>query len=52
MSRVRLPRVVAEFLLINYEENYYPAFAYDSDDDGAGNDCDQIDMIELTIERC
>ena len=22
------------------------------EDDGAGNDCDQVDMIELTIVRC
>ncbi|MBQ9003464.1 MAG: hypothetical protein IJ087_16580 [Eggerthellaceae bacterium] len=25
---------------------------YDDDDDGAGNDRDQIDMIELTIAPC
>ena len=24
----------------------------DDEDDGAGNDCDQVDMIELTIVRC
>ena len=27
-------------------------YEYDDDDSGAGNDCDQLDMIELTIVRC
>ena len=27
-------------------------YEYDDDDGGAGNDCDQLDMIELTIASC
>ena len=34
------------------EEPDWSKWEFDDDDDGAGNDCDQIDMVELTIVPC
>jgi hypothetical protein len=31
------------------DEPDWGKWEYDDDDDGAGNDCDQVDMVELTI---
>lgn len=31
------------------DEPYWGKREYDDDDDGAGNDCDKIDMVEMTI---
>ena len=34
------------------DEPDWGKWEFDDDDDGAGNDCDQIDMVELTICPC
>ena len=34
------------------DEPDWGKWEYDDDDDGAGNDCDQVDMVELTIAPC